>query len=1719
MNNPINVFYELKSAYLKYINSGLPFFYNQYNEERNELINEPGTICQPPIIEKTPKYKEICGLKEFCEKESVSLEFNDFINCGLFDNGNIIERKLYQHQYDAIKTAHIERKNIVVTTGTGSGKTECFLLPIIADLLKESKNWNTSNRTRAMRTMILYPLNALAEDQMIRLRKALNSRNGISGARDWLDKNRTGQRFYFGRYTGNTPKGKDSKEKKEHIDEWISLVDALESNKDKNDLIYSLPCMDNDSAEMWDRASMQVSPPDILITNYSMLNVMLMRNVEASIFEQTKQWLQESKDNVFHLVIDELHSYRGTAGTEVAYLIRILLDRLGLKPNSPQVQFLASSASMENGINTYNYISEFFGLTIEEFNQSFKILSNPQCSKTEKPNIDLPIAPLYHFSEHGIINEKKSNLFNELKCNSYLEISQKYQLDKWLEFGLFDGTTLSATDLDTLSRRLNLPQSMGWRIIESILNIICESKKNDNYLMPIRSHFFFRNLNGLWACTDPKCSALKNDYSFQERIIGKLYKRPREFCECGSRCLEVVVCENCGEVFLKGFKVSKNNSIYLTSEKPLIGDVNGSYILWKPQSVPDKIENWSKIVYNPQNGSLENNRDGLFYINDTPNISPCECPNCKFKYSKDYLSPLRTHTTGLQKINQIMADALMRELKKDNDKTAKVILFSDSRQAAAKLSAGIELDHYRDTLRWCLVKSLTIKEPAIDIIKQYRKEEGNLPHDMLKTIFNLKKDRDNPLSRIILLIDEEIYGLISKKEKQELDSFLKGDNIISLDQIEDNVFTQLLKEGINPAGPKPSLSFDRNDNKPWFTLFNFENSKPKLDLGQFKRNYLGDIIRACKVEQLYSIFSNNKRSFESLKLGYITHYADNENDETFTQLVDSTIRILGENRRISGLINKFWASESFPRQVEWLIKHIYTNNKEIIKFQKTKLKSYLTTKGIIDKTYTELTGDNLLFKKSNIGDPYWTCSRCKTIHLQASGGYCINCFNKLDNVQFLTEMDIVDCEDYYLFLINASESIYRLHCEELTGQTTKADSRKRQRLFQGQCISDEVKQVEEIDLLSVTTTMEAGVDIGSLTAVMMGNVPPQRFNYQQRVGRAGRRGNPLSIALTIAKNSSHDQTHYFETGRMVSATPKSPYLEMNTCEIAERIIIKEVLYYAMRCVKLIGQTDNVHGNFGDVNSWSNNKVVLEKWITDNKEEIKRIISVVTRGSNISEDDKNNINKNIKSNLVRRITEVANSNMFTQDSISERLANAGLLPMFGFPTRVRNLYLGKPKPDEFGTENIVSRDIDLALSSFVPGCEVVKDKQIYKSIGIVDYKQNGNSVTEKQNSLNVLTTPLKKCIHCGYSTVNQSKTTANCPHCNSTMVEIMLCSPMGYYADEKSAIDFDGTFEDYQSFSSTSLDCEESLEECPKVKNLTIRNNIIPSKGLVHQINDNKGFLFTLGLRKKSNLWLSKDYTNENLVDQSQYAFISSKNTGVLTLSISKTGENICLSTDLNNPNRASIIAAYYSWGYLVRKAIASNLDIEVSELNLGVQNIIRDGRLWPEIYFVERLENGAGYCNYLSGRILDTVPFEFIIKPLSEGSELYQYYISDAHAKECTSSCYDCIRDYSNQMEHGLLNWRLGLDVARLANNGESTIDFNINYWRQYIETSFKGMIEKNHFKLISRNNNYLVEDDQSEIYLLTHPFWSNKLLSKLLIEMKVSKSVSIINVSESNSR
>ena len=524
MNNPISIYNDILETYLKYINSGLPFFRDEYNQERNELLRISGTISQPPIIELVPKYHEKATLEQFCLTEGAHLEINEFVNSGLFIGGDTMLRKLYDHQYAALKEAYLHRKNIVVTTGTGSGKTECFLLPIIADLVSESREWD-KDRSRAIRAMILYPLNALAEDQMIRLRKALNSRtSNYTGALDWLDANRDGHRFYFGRYTGSTPlSGEKAKvasklrEEKAILEKgWYAAKNAA-INSDNPDLLYHVPCMEEDSAEMWDRFSMQDNAPDILITNYSMLNVMLMRETEAKMFEDTKKWLNENPNNVFHLVIDELHTYRGTSGTEVAYLIRVLLDRLGLTPDSPQVQFLASSASLEQNKQSMDYLKEFFGLSDEVFQQRFCVLSNPKQHNVIVPNVSLPKRELIKYAEDGDDNA----LFSKLGCKTHIEIATKYCLLDWLKYALNSDNGIIAKDIERIAERIGYSGEIGSKLVMAIIKIICQSKEDKSYLAPVRAHFFFRNVSGLWACSDPNCRENLKSYNFPERTIGR----------------------------------------------------------------------------------------------------------------------------------------------------------------------------------------------------------------------------------------------------------------------------------------------------------------------------------------------------------------------------------------------------------------------------------------------------------------------------------------------------------------------------------------------------------------------------------------------------------------------------------------------------------------------------------------------------------------------------------------------------------------------------------------------------------------------------------------------------------------------------------------------------------------------------------------------------------------------------------------------------------------------------------------------------------------------------------------------------------------------------------------------------------------------------------------------------------------------------------------------
>ena len=460
-------------------------------------------------------------------------------------------------------------------------------------------------------------------------------------------------------------------------------------------------------------------------------------------------------------------------------------------------------------------------------------------------------------------------------------------------------------------------------------------------------------------------------------------------------------------------------------------------------------------------------------------------------------------------------------------------------------------------------------------------------------------------------------------------------------------------------------------------------------------------------------------------------------------------------------------------------------------------------------------------------------------------------------------------------------------------------------------------------------------------------------------------------------------------------------------------------------------------------------------------------------------------------------------------------------MFGFPTRTRNLYLSEPK--KLPAEDVVSRDIDMALNSFAPGHEIVKDKKVYRAVGIVDYEYNksNHAVQTKHNSLNKYRHPLHRCKNCGYSTISAEE--GNCPVCGNQMEEVKICSPLGFCVDYSiKPEDFNGSYDWYSPNSDIKLDCEQSLSECPQVANMTIRNNTIPSQGLVHLVNDNNGDLYNLGVNQRG-IYVSRDaYPEEygkrlQLDFESKYAFYSSKTTGILTLSIAKVREDINLSPVYNdNINSFAVRAAFLSWGYLVRKAISSYLDIDSSELNVGFYIVPATKR--AEVFLVESLENGAGYCNYLSGKKYKDVPEQAIVEPLIEGGEIYKQLTANGHEEGCTSSCYDCIRDYSNQSVHQLLDWRLGLDIARLAKDSRAKIDFSVSYWHSFVFGTIQNMLNKNGYKTKVAEGTIIGEDPYNEQFILIHPLWSETYVNRLRGRLNgIYKPISVFGLSSIN--
>ena len=1822
--DPITAFDSIKDGILRYVDTAFGTCSPSLNIERRALLEKPGGLFQEPYIEPLLNYKSTKKLEDINidlgNDEAAKEAFVDLAKSGL-----VGDYELYSHQEEMLRKS-LSGKHCIVTSGTGSGKTEAFMLPLLANIVKEAGTWTpavpldkrpkwfnqtddqglrwndnkrqdnwSEQREPAIRSLILYPMNALVEDQLSRLRAALDSdESHLSYSKH--EQYFKGNRVTFGRFNGKTPvsghpiKWDEKKAKfianqparnrlkkalsvlksqydilRKGVEDSYSAYDT-ETNKDlkedrklewqeAKELLNFFPRVDDISVEMLYRWEMQRRAPDIFITNFSMLSIMLMRHRDSKlnedlgdsdIFDSTRKWLAadpykhgKSKEPTrhFHLVVDELHLYRGTAGTEVAYLIRLLLDRLGLSPKSSQLKILASSASLEAGNQqTEKYIGEFFGLSPEEVKSRFEIIAGEipkaQAAKLKQEEVDKCLASYddYTDTQHW----KRIGAALRQAC---IEDPKLDQAPK-------------ALSLEKFSQNL-FPDCSEKQRAEATVNLlktISSPKLSEVREIPrFRFHWMARPVSGLWA------SLAKPTVDEELRTVGDLY------AECingrdnnDNRIAQVLYCECCGTQFYSGhrsqasrpnvFGLGAGTTAYemLTEAEKLedlpdgrLGEradqqtykqrivfwpkpegieVEESALVWDQcKTIPlertleegrrvadlsaknnGRISaNWQPASLNPKTGIISlatsvdsNDRAGyIFHIegltaDDDATAMPHICPRCLQDYSKrPRLSPIRTFGTGWSRINQLLAKHFFKEL--PIKPSRELVAFSDSRDAAARLSYGIEDSHWMNLMRQVLFGNLKDRAedkngPITGALLTLWTENRGLGDECIKSI-QKALDGDYPDRKFPKQI-KELYNLIKKAE----DSYAPDEkaieelgiksnvpwDIIKLDQLiggkESPIEEYFLELGIRPDG-----LLSASEEKDWATYYDWSTSpirqKSDSDLGNSGLAALDRIRGLMRARAMAALFDRILYDMETQAIAYtclnpgvLLEISGIGNESTFRDIAASVLRMLGESYQYIAKKEFGQSTVTTDPRSAWKDDEPTERSRSL---SKVRIRSYLEAcakKLKIEYETLRSTISRALFANGHGGwlirdehlyvkvipqkQQSTVCPACHRIHWHQSGGVCTRCFNDLPKISNGKAAEELRNGHYY-----ASEALgreatkFRLHCEELTGQTE--DQAQRQRHFRklfvgGDQINgrDTIDRIDKIDILSVTTTMEVGVDIGPLVGVLQGNMPPERFNYQQRVGRAGRRGQRFSAALTFCRPDSHDRHHFLNPKEITGGTPPQPFLSMGGDQeiIARRLAAKESLRLAFLEMGSrwhdIRKSSDVHGEFGAIASLDQNALnQLEKLINSPAFSIKtkHICDTLIVGTTVNSSKLQNY---IHSELINKLKEICKSDEYAETNIANRLAEGGILPMYGMPTRSRNLYMKlKPKPEPGDKDDVITvdRDLDQSLSAFAPGARINKDKKVFQVNGLIGIPQYSPKTRQWESGPpDAYRRWLSYCKTCMRFT--EFKQVGNAPEayicdtasCGNILEPIEGITPIAYRCDNKSH-----SPEEHSAASTGSVQTASGSLNKPVVLKHGNTELKFKPQGNVYRINDRNGRGFPFkkaenggsigygdtGYLASEQLIFDHAATDENL------ALFSRKKTDVLQLRPEVIPTGLYLNPNTKDAQSVALRSAYYSAATMIILHSTRELEIDPSEIEIAS---IHGGDLnrAGEIMLADQLPNGAGFVDWISCN-WEKILSEIINK--------------DSYC-ECNTACYDCLMSYQNRNLHALLDWRLGKQLLKV---------------------------------------------------------------------------------------
>jgi Lhr-like helicase len=1648
----------------------------------------------------------------------------------------------------------MEKRHVVVTTGTGSGKSYCFQIPVVLSILAESLGsggrqawsepalsgtawWDQANltfankrratrRRAAVRALFMYPLNALVQDQVDGLRGILNS----PAAEKLYENCLRGDRIFFGQYSGSTP-GRGSTTPKnvaECADDLRRIAKIAQHARGGADpTIQSL-----DGSELITRWDIQNTPPDILITNYSMLSIMLLREREQGLLDETRAWLEDSRENRFFLVIDELHSYRGTGGTEISYTIRAFLDRIGLTPDHPQLQIITTSASL-SPTDGQKFLGDFFGA--DTASRPFEVINGPTASPNPASisNVRPLRAQFAAMARVGMSSDVVEKFAEKIASERRLSLSEPTEI--FDHIGLHDALLLTAENLRDLhpdaKKLMSCPLSA-----ESVAEQLFDGDRDaalgylecvtgdwsctSRWKAKTRMHLFVRNLDGIRRAMDTSEGALSRP---------RLYDATTQVCSVsGALTYDVHYCQECGELYYFGYRNTSPGKVFVSNDAAIDPNTkaHGHVIHIARDDIAYDDDVWRERYLNGFTGEIHlGNAPGTVRVRISDAAwnavrgrydVPKECVACSANWSTKpkVRSPIRSMGTGYNKFSQIVIEQLVGSLRQISGEPnqSKIVIFSDSRRDAALVSADLELNHYLDTVR-----SLTEEHLAKEVNVDPRLVSLLSALEEAKTTGNWQEVDAHPYRQV----DPTGFRNLKQLARGDLSPIFDAEAIASAKALEigatnplvrlfsddksilQSVKRDLIELGMNPAGIYSWRNFEWQD----AFLFGSPSLTPSAlrELHLAKRQFTDRLSRSIREV----ITSAMGRDFESLGYGWLTfdrnHSAVTGKDPRVLSMLDVAIRFLAKHYRtrdescdgiLDGKLQEYFAT--------WLMQNRFGLWAGLTVSQLSQeLGEVLTACGVTDGQFRIQKAGLYL---NPAGEKYWRCDRCRAVHLFVADGRCRTVrFSrnqaKVGCVGQLVERPIADLlalPNYYRSLSVLGRHKYPLRTEELVGHTDKTDQRTRQLAFQGKFVgelaekpltNEQLEQYFGIEALSVTTTMEAGVDIGGLKAVYLANMPPRRFNYQQRVGRAGRRLDKLSVSVTFCRGQKHDEFYFANQLLMVGWETPSPTLDIGNERILERILLRYGIYFSgvvdpglldvLTQQRPEGDTNN--GDFGSLGGVAQNIDAVQTAFRSAELQLANLLGRIRPDIDAASRARVLADTQKRFGAILDTLGVLIRRYGAAYSFTAAVAEEGYLPLYGLPVRSINFLHEDPNSGENRARwpiraGVIDRGEDIALSEFAPDQEIVKDKRILRSVGVAWPSPPANAFAGR--AIRFLgppeAPPVLTCEACGAVVLRAEH---QCPECQSVGADIrefVGWRPDAYVADVNDKTFYAGYVD---SKNIAVISHATPTDETPASKTWEAARGfkVTGFRARVVRANTNakNGYRFrkVIGTRVMPGVFIDEDLLNTGLettewingTDPDAIAPVCLYSELVTDVLLAANGQPFPESTRLGIAQgfrEFEVRAAWESLAELVGKAILLREDIEASEISVGKQFIpavdVNGGPMnsWA-VVISDNLDNGAGYSSSYSSAATFALLLEEAV------STLGTHFVKSTHAESCTTSCQHCLRHYGNRQRHQALDWRLALDMAEALLGRRREFDLTSAWWAQYMERLFHKRLER----------------------------------------------------------